>query len=288
MKNSNQLTTLCIATLMAATAPTLAESLGELAKKTHYHGISFARSGSAVLLLAAHHGIFAVDKNGDAKQVSLVQDFMGFSPGPSDPLTYFASGHPKAGGNVGFLKSVDGGATWKQISEGINGPVDFHQMDVSPANPQTIYGNYGGIQVSHDGGNTWTITGTAPEALIAIAASSISEATVYAATKNGLQKTIDGGASWQPSAFAGEIVSMVKTQSDGSVFAFVVGRGLMKANEKTDTDWTVVSNGFGEGVPLHLAIDPTNPNHLALTTQNNDVLESLDAGTTWSAFAALK
>lgn len=262
-----------------------AESLKNLATQTHYHGIAFSQSGSAVLLLASHHGVFAVDKNGDAKRVSLVQDFMGFSPSIAAPLTYFASGHPTSGGNAGFLKSIDGGATWTQISKGVNGPVDFHQMDVSPATSQTIYGNYGGLQVSHDGGNSWAASGAAPEGLIAIAASSVTEAMVYAATKNGLQKTIDGGATWLPSAFAGEIVSMVKTEADGSVFAFVVGRGLMKANEKTATDWTLLADSFGDAVPLHFAIDGADSKHLALITQNNDVLESHDAGVSWAAFA---
>jgi hypothetical protein len=44
-------------TLISAT-PAPAETLKELATKTHYHGIAFARSGTAVLLLASHpvHG----------------------------------------------------------------------------------------------------------------------------------------------------------------------------------------------------------------------------------------
>ncbi len=262
-----------------------AQPLKELAAHTHYHGVAFAQSGSAVLMLASHHGLFAVDKTGDAKRLSPEQDFMGFSASIASPLSYFASGHPASGGNIGFLKSDDGGSTWKQISEGMNGPVDFHQMDVSPANPQTIYGNYDGIQVSHDAGLKWKVTGAAPETLIAIAASSVAEATVFAATKNGLQKTMDSGASWQTLGFAGEIVSLVKTAPDGSVYAFVVGRGLMKANEKTLADWILLSNDFGNSVPLHMAVDSANGKHLALTTQNNDVLESQDAGKTWKAFA---
>lgn len=284
MKNLKQSAILCIATLIAATTPAWTEPLGELAKQTHYHGISFARSGSTALLLATHHGIFAIDKDGDAKQVSLAQDFMGFSPDPSDPLSYFASGHPKTGGNVGFLKSGDGGSTWTQVSPGMDGPVDFHQMDVSPANSKTIYGNYDGIQISHDSGITWAAAGTAPESLIAIAASTLKVETLYAATKNGIEVSTDSGASWQSLAFSGEVVTMVKTGPKAVLLAFVVGKGLMKASEDKPSEWSTLANSFGDAVVLHLAINPADENNFALTTQENAVLESHDGGATFTPF----
>ena len=274
----------CSVLALVSAAPASAEPLKELAAKTHYHGIAFARSGSAVLLLASHHGLFAVDKTGDATQVSPMQDYMGFSPGPADPLTYYASGHPHEGGNSGFLKSIDGGATWKQISAGVDGPVDFHQMDVSPADPQTIYGSYGSLQISRDGGQTWTIAGTPPQKLVAIAASGIKAEQLYAATQNGLFMSIDAGASWQPLAFDGDVVSMVKIGPKGALLAFVLGKGLMKASEDKPGEWTSLSNGFGESIPLHLAISSTDSKWLALTTQDNAVMESRDGGFTWTPF----
>lgn len=269
---------------LAAILPASAESLEVLAGKTHYHGIAFARSGSATLLLASHHGLFALTKDGDATRVSPVDDYMGFSPDPIDPLTYYASGHPAGGGNSGFLKTTDGGATWKQLSPGVAGPVDFHQMDVSPADPKTIYGSYGELQVSRDGGQSWSVAGTPPAGLIALAASSLKADRLYAATKQGLYVSADAGASWQPLGFAGEVVSTVKVGPDGSLFDFVLGRGLMKASESKPNEWTPLSNGFGNAIPLHIAIDPANPSHLALTTQENGVLESIDGGATWAPF----
>jgi len=274
----------CAAVTLAAIPPASAEALKDLAGKTHYHGIAFARSGSATLLLATHNGLFAVDSNGEATQVSLVQDYMGFSPNPADPLTYFASGHPSGGGNSGFLASTDGGATWKQLSAGDGGPVDFHQMDVSPADPKTIYGAYGGLQASRDGGETWSVMGEPPAALIAIAASSVKAEQIYAATKNGLHMSVDAGASWQPLFFDGEVVSAIKAGPNGTLLAFVLGRGFVKTTEDKPRDWTVLSNGFENAIPLHVAVDPADGNHLALTTQANDVLESRDGGATWTPF----
>lgn len=288
MKKSIKLAFACSLLSLTILSPASAETLKELGGRTHYHGIAFARSGSAVLLLASHHGLFAVDKNGEAIQVSPVHDYMGFSPNPADPLGYYASGHPPEGGNSGFLKSTDGGASWKQISTGVDGPVDFHQMDVSPTDPQSIYGSYGNLQVSHDSGQTWAVTGAPPEKLVSIAASGINAEQIYAATQNGLHVSMDAGTTWQPLEFDGKVVSAVKIGPNGTLLAFVLGQGLMKAQEDKPKEWTVISNGFGDAIPLHIAIDTADSKHLALTTQNNDVLESRDGGSIWAPFGKVQ
>lgn len=276
--------TALLISVSAASCLAKAEPLSELAKRTHYHGIDFARSGANTLLLATHHGLFAIDKNGNATQASVTQDFMGFSASPTEPLTYFASGHPQTGGNSGFQKSTDGGATWKKISDGDNGPVDFHQMDVSRADPLTIYGGYGRLQVSHDGGQTWAKAGSLPNQLVAIAASAVLATRLYAATQSGLLISADGGGSWKPLAFAGEVVSMVRTGSKGEFYAFVLGKGLMRSDEADATNWKPLSNNFGDAIPLHLAINEADTSWLALSTQDNAVLESHDGGASWTPF----
>lgn len=269
--------------LISAT-PASAETLAELAQKTHFHGIAFARAGSAALMIATHHGLYAVDKDGTVLRVSPVQDFMGFSPDPANELGLYASGHPATGGSSGFLRSNDGGASWTQLSPGVDGPVDFHQMDVSGADPKVVYGSFGQIQISRDGGSTFEIAGSAPERLIQLAASSLKADRVYAATENGVQVSEDGGASWGPLAFAGEVVSTIQTGPDKALYAFVVGRGFMKASEDTPASWSLLGNDFGEGVPLHIAANPKDGQNLVLTMHNNEVRESLDGGKSWRPF----
>tara|TARA_R110002020_G_scaffold67188_9_gene176681 strand:- start:1547 stop:1669 length:123 start_codon:yes stop_codon:yes gene_type:complete len=39
---------------------------------------------------------------------------------------------------------VDRSQTRQQVSPGVNGPVDFHQLTVSPADPARVYGAYAG------------------------------------------------------------------------------------------------------------------------------------------------
>lgn len=205
---------LLVSSLVAITMPPAhAESLQEIAEHTHFHGVSFNRAGGdAELLIATHHGMFAVMKDGSTAQISTTQDFMGFSPDPADPMRYFGSGHPASGGNSGFLETRDGGATWSRLSGGVNGPVDFHSLAVSAANPKVIYGVFNGIQMSADRGLSWQITGAIPDGLVQFAASSRDPLRIVAATKTGLMVSDDLGKSWRNAAFDGEIVSAIRIE----------------------------------------------------------------------------
>lgn len=277
---------LFLAALSPATAAIGAEAvtLSDLDKQTHYHGLAVDPTDPSRLYLATHHGFYLVSSDGTAIRRSPVQDFMGFTPHPTDPSVLYASGHPSSGGNLGFLLSADGGATWTQVSAGADGPVDFHQMDVSPADPRVIYGAYGGIQVSRDSGKTWEIAGPAPDGLIALAAAAASPDRLYAATRNGLAISEDGGVLWQRGAFAGEVVSMVATGPEGRLYAYVVGRGLMMATEDKAGDWSSLSTDGR--VLLHLAIDGRHPTRLFAIAHEAGILQSEDGGRTWRRFGA--
>jgi photosystem II stability/assembly factor-like uncharacterized protein len=194
---------MAVCSLAAPAAGADSVALFDLDKQTHYHGLAVDPADPSRLYLATHHGFYLVGADGMASRLSEVQDFMGFTPHPTDPSILYASGHSSSGGNLGFLMSADGGANWTQISPGLDGPVDFHQLDVSPADPRVIYGVYKGFQVSCDGGKTWSMAGPAPQGLIALAASARSPDRIYAATKSGLAYSEDAGATWQPVAFAG-------------------------------------------------------------------------------------
>jgi photosystem II stability/assembly factor-like uncharacterized protein len=210
--------------LPSAQAQTIRVS--ELPSQTHIHGLAVDRQDSNYLLIATHHGLFRAGPDAKAEPISVVQDFMGFNAHPSDPDALFASGHPAEGGNLGFIASTDRGRTWEQISPGAGGPVDFHQMTVSPADPETIYGVYGALQVSHDAGKSWTVVGKLPERLIDLAASAKDAATLYAATEGRLLVSRDGGLGWE-TVFEGAPVSMVEVAPDGRIYAFGLVTGLL-------------------------------------------------------------
>lgn len=260
--------------------------LVELTQRTHVHGIGVDPTNASTIWLATHHGFFAVSADGTATRLSDTQsDFMGFTPHPADASVLFASGHPPSGGNLGVLKSTDGGQSWERIATGVNGPVDFHQMDVSPADSRVLYGAYvGQLQVSRDGGASWNIVGPAPQGLIDLAASASDPDRLYAGTEQGLRLSRDGGKSWQPAHVLNRPATMVEVTPDGTVYAFMIGNGLLRTSEP-NLAWQTVSEAFGDDYVLHLAADPRNAGRLYAATYRGKVLTSADAGKTWSPLA---
>ncbi|EHH12625.1 WD40/YVTN/BNR-like repeat-containing protein [Mesorhizobium amorphae] len=257
-----------------------AVSVSQLKERTHIHGLAIDREDSQKLLIATHHGLFRAASDGKAELISPVRDFMGFTPDPSDPRSLYASGHPAGGGNLGFIASADNGVTWNQVSPGADGPVDFHQMTVSSADPQVLYGAYGALQVSRDAGKTWSVVGPLPEKLIDLAASAKDADTIYAATEGGLSVSRNGGLTWE-TVVDGAPVSLVEVTADGSVYAFVVGRGLVRSAEAA-LDFALLSSGLSDRILLHLAVDPADKGRIFVASHQGDILASTHGGANWT------
>ena len=254
-----------------------------LAKETHFHGIAVDAADSARVYLATHHGLYVAGSDGKVERISEIRDYMGFTAHPTDAAILFASGHPASGGNLGLIVSKDGGRSWTNLSNGIGGPVDFHQMDVSKADPRIIYGVFGSLQRSADGGQSWERLGPAPSGIISLATSSIDANTIYAATRSGLQRSMDGGRSWKVES--DRTATMVHVTRDGTVYAFMVGTGLVRAAER-NLAWRVVGEGFGDDFILHFAADSQDRQRLYAVTYNprtaaQSVIASRNGGERW-------
>ena len=187
---------------------------------------------------------------------------------------------------MGVITSVDGGKTWKKISNGVNGPVDFHQMDTSKADPDVIFGISGSLQVSRDGGRSWTIAGSVPEGVFDLSVSAKSANTVYAATKRGIARSIDGGRTWSPAHAVLKTTTMVQVASDGMLYAYLVGIGLIQTAE-SPLNWRRVASDFGTAVVLHLAVDPTDGLRIYVVTYDPQsraqaIRATRDGGSTWT------
>ena len=280
---------------VAMAASALAQSLAAeetrlaiLAERTHLHGLLVDPSDPSRLLLATHHGLYAVSKNELAKKVSETNDdFMGLTAHPVDPSILFASGHPERRGNLGFVMSRNGGQTWRQLSQGaeLYGPADFHMMDVSKADPNVIYGVYRELQISRDGGQTWATIDVPPRRMVDLAASANDPDTLYAATEAGLLVSTDTGRSWQGTTLSGKRVALVEVTADARIFAFVLGAGLVRGSEGAP-DWKIMSTDFGDRILVRLAVDPSSADRLYALTQHNEVVASTDGGRTWRTFGS--
>lgn len=248
-------------------------SVGEL---SHIHGVVLP-AGSNEIMLATHHGLYSVDAEGMATMMSATaDDFMGFTASTDGKL--FASGHPASGGNTGVIGAHIAGTGWTLLSSGANGPVDFHSMTVSSADPQTLYGSYGGIQVSRDGGASWAVAGPGPDDLIDIAAAADDPGHLYAGTMTGFYESFDFGRSWTAATDKALPVTAVETAPDGTVWAFIPSLGLHRLNGSE----LELSSPIIDAVILHMAFDPDDPNRMVAVTSESEVLSSDNGGETWS------
>lgn len=274
----------------ALAAPVTAQDLtaGDILAGTHVHGLALDAKDPMRLLVATHHGLFAVDlmsKRAEAVTGGPI-DFMGFSADPGSTGTFLASGHPAEGGNLGVIRSIDEGVTWEPLASGVGGPVDFHQMDISKANPSQVWGVHHGaiLQRSRDGGENWEEVGFAPAGILDIAASARDPEMLFAATETGLLVSRDGGLSWEPAHPVAGPVSVVDVSVDGQVVAFVLGEGLVAADEAA-LEWEVLGDAFAGSYPLHLAPDASNSARIIAATGDGRLMMSITGGRDWTTLS---
>lgn len=276
---------LALVTLLAT--PALGQetvALADLLSATHIHGIAAGPDGPDSVTLATHHGLWTADLAAStATRIGASQDdFMGYSPVPDTKGHAFASGHPATGGNIGVIATADGGATWAHVSDGLDGPVDFHNMEVSRADPAVLYGigHDGIVQHSADSGQNWQATGQAPDKLIDIATSATDPATLYAATETGLFVSRNQGGAWTVLIAQGAPVTTVDTGADGVLRA--VGPGLGLVTIGADSAPEIVSANLPDGYLLSLASTSTAPHRLMALSAKGRLVLSDDGGATWA------
>ncbi len=256
---------------------------------THGHGLAVDVADPNKLYIATHHGLLVLMNEKDLYRIGRSKDdYMGFSPHPTEANVFFSSGHPSTGGNIGFQKSEDGGVTWKKISNGTNGPVDFHAMAVSPVNPNLVYGWFqGNLQRSTDQGKTWEIVNR--DLLpVYLAADTKDENIVYAATPRGqgVMMSRDKGATWTSlsPALEGGAISVIAIHPQDSKILLTFSEKLGGLGKSTDggTTWKKVAEGFNGETILHIAFSRSTPNIVYALTHENKLYKSMDAGDTWT------
>lgn len=249
----------------------------------HGHGMSVDVTNPNSVYIATHHGLLILKNDKDLYQVgSAKDDYMGFSPHPTDPKIFFSSGHPEAGGNIGFQKSEDGGFTWKNISSGVNGPVDFHAMSVSPANPNLIYGWYqGAIQRSVDGGKNWEIVSRTNVPIVNLATDPKDENILYAASSQGLMVSKNKGKDWNKllEGFVSTVV--VNPQDSQKLLSYSEKQQLAKSSDGGQI-WEKIAADFNDETPLFISFNRQNPDVIYLLTEKNSLFKSTDGGNSWS------
>ncbi len=278
-----------ISILVGACDPAAEQAMpiSDVGRNTHIHGIAVDPDRASSVLLATHDGILRASSDGLAKRVSTEDfDIMGFASHPVNPHVLFASGHPKGGGNLGFISSEDAGRTWQSHAVGSAAQDDYHHITVSRPDPRTIYVADSGLHLSRDGGKTWELVAPIPDGLIDLAASPVDRDRLYAATEQGLLFSIDGGATWQPAHAQRTLATLVQDTTHGIILAYMPGIGLLRMKEPS-LRWEFVSNDFSGQALLHIAVDSGDARRMYAITDAQEVIASNNNGVSWVRLEAL-
>jgi len=189
-----------------------------------------------------------------------------------------------ASGNEGFLKSVDGGATWTQVE---GAPGSLSRMAVSPSGVLVAVPT---VQVpsrvfrSLDHGETWTVLGPIPDAVVYDFAFS-PDGTLLAGTSVGVFRKKATGAAW--TRLRPDQREEVRTIAADPVVAgtFYAGlgfyggfRGVLKTRDFGAT-WRPANQGLGGLFVYSAAIAPSDPD--VIYASSGILTKSTDGGATW-------
>lgn len=253
---------------------------------SHSHGVVVDITDPQKVYIATHEGLLLLLQDKDLYQIGKRRDdLMGFSPHPSQINTFFSSGHPENGGNIGFQKTTDGGLTWERISDGLGGPVDFHALTISQVNPDIVYGFYKGkLQRSADGGLTWEYA-KGSIAPISLSSDPKNENVLYASVQNGVQVSNDKGDTWKSMSpqLEGGAVS-VFALDPLAIYALTFSEKLGGMGKSVDggITWQKIQETFGSEAVLYLSFSKSQEGIVYALTNVNSVYKSADNGDSWT------
>lgn len=195
------------------------------------------------------------------------------------------------GATSGIYRSVDGGDTWEELTNGLpNTPDEKGRIgiDISPSNPDVLYASYTessghiqGVYSTTDGGDNWTtknIIGISSVPFVwwfgNLFVDPTDENTVYYLSFN-VHKSVDGGRSWQR-IFRGVHVdqhAFCFSSSDPNLVLLGNDGGLYKSTDGGSSN--VKINNLPITQFYTCEIDASEPQRLYGGTQDNSTMRTL-------------
>lgn len=224
---------------------------------------------------------------------------------PKDPAVVFA------GIDIGgIFRTVDGGATWVQVSKGLRN-FQIEKILVDPSDSRVVFAaTLGGVYKSTDQGASWqlltngmpaksTTSYSAPLRTVAIDPGNAS--VVYAAGRVGsvarVFKSTDKGAHWQqigggtlPARAA--VNDLAIDPKNSKIVYLATALGVYKSSDG-GASWGEASSGLPQAVVLKIAIDPIETSALYVTVKPapgrtpGKAFKSTDGGEQWSQIKTL-
>lgn len=210
---------------------------------------------------------------------------------PKDPAHLFAAT------TMGVKESKDGGETWTKRMDGMTEVLMVVTLAIDPIRPNILYaGTSGGVYRSFSQAERWEKANAGlvpPELLKSSRALNVSMMqvdafdpdTVYAATLNGLYKSVDKGANWKRIAaeLADPIIPVLCVDRSKKGSVYIGGRFGILHSENGGDSWQAANQGLASLNVRSLVQSPLDPKVFFLGTNGSGLYRSDDAGATWVA-----
>ena len=215
---------------------------------------------------------------------------------PLTPTTVYAGG---GSSNKGMFKSVNGGATWTPINNGLEiphfFPLSVDGLVVNPQNSNVVYAGtfLAGVFKSTNGGASW-VEANGPKntpqeldttSVVEMAIDPKNPGILYVGSTGGFSKTTDGGGTWARKevglptnkyVFAIAVDPQVPT----TLFISTQSDKVFRSANGGET-WEPRSSGLPFAVNT-LAVDPTNSNVVYAGMSPGGVAKTTNGGLTWA------
>jgi hypothetical protein len=254
--------------------------------------------------------LYAVSLNGLVKSadgggtwstvLQISQDYgppwLAVTPGQGGASAVFVGGDPR-----GIFKSADEGLTWAMANSGLTA-IWIDLLAIDPQNPQTLYTAVEGVGLfkSIDGTVSWSGAPVFPGVNFALVIDPQNSGTVYASTAEGIQKTIDGGATWTqqlpPDPDGAALNLAIDPQNPRTLYQYSYAGSVKTADG--GASWTNLLPFSRTLSPTAIATDPQNVGTVYAGTStgkigadaltySSGVLKSVDGGGSWSGVNTL-
>lgn len=212
----------------------------------------------------------------------------------------------------GFIKTIDGGKTWKRYSQGLD-RTDVAAVAVDPSNPDVVYltlGEYdtiacnhadtdekrkvdcGGVMKSTDGGETWkeSLRGIGDTLGWVLVIDQKNPSNVYASFGHKLFQSKDNGLTWK-NIFPGDhedtiadvdVFSFIVDPSDSNILYIGTRSGIYKSTDHGRT-WEWNNQGLIDSDIFALKVSSADHNYVYAGTKcGTGMFRSTDGGASWN------
>lgn len=220
----------------------------------------YAGTAGAGVMRSKDRGVTWVDSNdGLTKRVIKV-----LALSPKNPRTVYAGAEDQfMGGHGAIFKSVDGGASWKQVT-GADFQRRVFSIVIDGDTAETVYsGTDGGhVYVSSDAGNSWR-----------------------AIDHGYLAEQASRNSVYQQSIHPASVFALAISPGDPKTLFAATDAGIFKTGDMGET-WTDASATLPDRRVRCLMVDPKNPNVLYAGSgdlgSGGGLFRTSDGGRTWS------